>query len=294
MKKMLISFSGGQTSAYMLQWLLKNKANEFEFQVVFANTGCENNETLCFVQRCSEYFNVPVVWVERTFGPQKFKTTGYEQAVRLSDWRNGSNPMELMVREYGLPNPARPFTTRELKLKPITKYLRSIGWNSGGYSTAIGIRADEFDRMSIHQQRDGIVYPLINWHHTVKADVDAFWKERPFRLGLGNYEGNCVFCYKKSAKKLALLYREQPKCAAFFDYLEEKYAHYLPERLKKHYAKIGKEEPAPPFSMYRNRLTLKELARKTAPADGLFDSCANCETACEIHAGCGWATEELF
>ena len=38
-KKLLVSFSGGETSAYMAQWLKANKSNEFEMIFVFANTG---------------------------------------------------------------------------------------------------------------------------------------------------------------------------------------------------------------------------------------------------------------
>lgn len=37
-EKLLISFSGGKTSAYMTQWLLSHKSNDFEMKVVFANT----------------------------------------------------------------------------------------------------------------------------------------------------------------------------------------------------------------------------------------------------------------
>ena len=63
-KKLLISFSGGETSAFMAQWLWNNKQHEFDMIFVFANTGEENEETLEFVEKCSDYFGFNVIWVE--------------------------------------------------------------------------------------------------------------------------------------------------------------------------------------------------------------------------------------
>jgi len=204
----------------MLQWLLKNKSDEFEFQIIFANTGCENNETLDFVHKCEKHFNCEITWVERSFSDKTFKIVDYRTATRLKDWQNGQNPMELSVQKYGLPNNKRMYTTRELKLRPITHYLRSIGWKNGDYYTMIGIRMDEIDRISKHRLAQKIIYPLIEFIPTNKQQIYRFWNKQPFRLNLQNYEGNCVFCYKKSFQKLKQLCRENPQKAEFFHYLE--------------------------------------------------------------------------
>ena len=45
-QKLLVSFSGGETSAFMAQWLWKHKQDEYDMIFVFANTGQENEETL--------------------------------------------------------------------------------------------------------------------------------------------------------------------------------------------------------------------------------------------------------
>lgn len=62
-QKILVSFSGGETSAYMINWLLLNKPKH-EYKFVFANTGEENEETLVFVKKCQDYFGIDITWVE--------------------------------------------------------------------------------------------------------------------------------------------------------------------------------------------------------------------------------------
>lgn len=53
LRRLLISFSGGETSALMAKLILDRMAGEYdEIRTVFANTGQENEETLRFVDRC--------------------------------------------------------------------------------------------------------------------------------------------------------------------------------------------------------------------------------------------------
>src|ERR1700693_4621625 len=61
-RRCLVSFSGGETSAYMTHWLLKQKPYD-EYLVVFANTGQENEATLEFVRQCDEHFGFHTVWI---------------------------------------------------------------------------------------------------------------------------------------------------------------------------------------------------------------------------------------
>ena len=71
-KNLLVSFSGGETSAFMAQWIKKHLEDSYDKVVyVFANTGLENEETLEFVQKCDDYWKLNVQWVECSINPEK-------------------------------------------------------------------------------------------------------------------------------------------------------------------------------------------------------------------------------
>jgi 3'-phosphoadenosine 5'-phosphosulfate sulfotransferase (PAPS reductase)/FAD synthetase len=210
--RLLISFSGGETSGYMTSLLLKNNHYE-ETVVLFANTGQESEATLDFVDRCDKHFNFNVVWLETKVFHNERKGSGFTVVNFNSAARQGE-PFEEIIKKYGIPNQKQPICTRELKLAPITKYVRSLGWENGSYDTAIGIRLDELDRVSAKFSENRIVYPLIDLKIT-KQEVRAFWETQPFRLNLHEHEGNCKWCWKKSKRKLLTLAKENP---AIFDF----------------------------------------------------------------------------
>ena len=61
----LISFSGGRTSGYMLHQILEANGDlPDRAKVVFANTGREMSETLDFVHQCSDQWGVKIkkIW----------------------------------------------------------------------------------------------------------------------------------------------------------------------------------------------------------------------------------------
>lgn len=63
----VISFSGGRTSALMTIEMLKQEKYK-DAQIIFANTGKENEKTLLFVHQVDQYiqkvFSKSIVWVE--------------------------------------------------------------------------------------------------------------------------------------------------------------------------------------------------------------------------------------
>lgn len=121
-EKYQISFSGGRTSGYMTKLLLDNFSDQYEFIVTFANTGMEDTRTLDFVNNCDKYFGFSTVWLEADVYHNQRKGTGFKIVTYETASRN-AEPFEEVVRKYGIPNPAFPHCTRELKLAPMRAYL---------------------------------------------------------------------------------------------------------------------------------------------------------------------------
>lgn len=223
MSRLFISFSGGETSAFMAQWLLANCADRYdEIICLFANTGQENEETLRFVQRCDEEFWLSVVWVEADV--QKGRVGTKHRIVDFASASRHGEPFEAVIQKYGIPNQFYPHCTRELKLAPMLSYVASLDWEKGSYDTAVGIRADECDRIASDAKERRLIYPLITDIEMTKPRVNAWWKEQPFRLELKGYQGNCKWCWKKSLRKHLTLINEHPDWYDFPDRMEREHS----------------------------------------------------------------------
>ena len=216
--RLAVSFSGGETSAVMTRMILSSDGIRRRYDdivITFANTGQEHHETLQFVDSCDRAFGFNTVWLEALVSHEKgsgtrHTVTTFENASRLGE------PFEAVIAKYGIPNAAaRNVCTRELKLAPMRSYLRDIGWASGTYDTAIGIRVDEIDRISPYKNEQRLVYPLAEWVPMTKQDVIKWWSNQPFRLGIKGYEGNCTWCWKKSLRKHLTLREESPSVFDF-------------------------------------------------------------------------------
>jgi Phosphoadenosine phosphosulfate reductase family len=251
-KQLLVSFSGGETSAFMAQWLKANKSDEYEMIFVFANTGCENEETLEFVNECDKYFGLNVVWVEAIITPVKGVGV-IANAVSFETASRNGEPFELMIKKLGIPNRAAPRCSEELKKYPIRAYARSIGLKQ--YYTAIGIRIDEVDRVSDKYKKEKILYPLISMIPTSKMDINSFWSKMPFRLRLKSYQGNCKWCWKKSLKKLVTIAKETPAAFDFPLRMEAKYGNVIPEQRK------GNKNIKLPLTFFRENMSAKDILR---------------------------------
>lgn len=218
-KPLLISFSGGRTSAYMTYRLMNDERIlcEFEPSIVFANTGLEHSKTLDFVHHCEAHFGWNVVWVEAVVQPEKGQGTRHKIVNYGLAGRCGE-PFREVVAKYTMPNVKFRHCTRELKQAPIFSYCREK-FGTVNVDVAIGIRVDEARRVSqAKNSKQRVMYPLIDLYPTTKQDVLDFWADMPFDLQIPEYLGNCVPCFQKSDKKLLKALQDEPD---YFDLIEQ-------------------------------------------------------------------------
>lgn len=284
--KLLVSFSGGETSAYMAQWLWNNRRDQWDMVFVFANTGQENEETLEFVEQCSRYFGFPIVWIEGVHFPEVGKGTRHRIVDFASASRKGE-PFETFIGVYSIPNRTNPQCTKELKAYPIKSYARSLGWKR--YFTAIGIRADEIDRMSAKAKAERLLYPLVAERPMTKQKINFWWSQQPFRLRLKGYQGNCKWCWKKSEPKLIRIAQENPEHFEFPAAMEQKYGDYFP--LHKVAGRVESGKPIPQnikfFRGNKGANDILELARLSLPVSVEDDSVPVDDESCEVFSECG-------
>lgn len=249
-KNLIISFSGGMTSAYMAKWILENWKDEYEIIVVFANTGKEREETLDFANKCDVEFGFNCVWIEAITNMQRGKGVSAKVVDYHTASRNGE-PFEMMIQKHGIPSVKSPHCTRELKKYAIKAYAKQIGWK--GYYTAIGIRVDEIDRISPSANKERFLYPLVSPYPTRRNDINKFWHQQKFTLELKSYEGNCDLCFKKSYRKLMTLVNEKPELIKYWQEMEDRYNSFIPEG-KKH-SKVLK----PPINFFRQNKSIADI-----------------------------------
>lgn len=218
-----ISFSGGRTSAYLLWRVLQ--ANDGilpgNIAVCFANTGKEDEATLEFVRDCGHHWNVKIVWLEWRDTEEKFEIVSFETASR-----NGE-PFEALVKKRNyLPNPVTRFCTIDLKIRPIGRYLLSLGMaetkTEAENMSVLGMRADEQRRAAKISDKSRI--PLVQAGIT-KADIGKFWRNNTFDLMLPNnngvtMHGNCDLCFLKGGSQILSLIAEKPKRAIWWANIE--------------------------------------------------------------------------
>jgi len=247
-----------------------------EYKFVFANTGQEHDDTLRFVSDISERFNLNTVWVEALVHPLHGKGTTHKVVSHntAARWSDMNGPFVNVCGKYGLPNMKFPQCTRELKQRPIMSYMRSIGWKTGTYDTALGIRVDEFDRISPRSRENRIIYPLVK-HKIRKQDVLNFFSEYHSDIDLRIPErlGNCLWCWKKSHKKLQENVASNPEMFDFPAMLEERFKMVGPERKK---GPDGHRR-----RMFRGELKVADVVRgrSISPEEDLPNACSE---SCEV------------
>jgi hypothetical protein len=262
------SFSGGRTSALMTIWL-NEQFPKTEVTHVFMNTGMEAEETYRFIKQLVDYLGIELNIIESKVIHKYYKGTTFKK-VKFNEMHKGINLMKEIVKKYGLFGPGYLHCTRELKQQPFEAFRRSLGFNSFNSLVALGIRSDEMDRVSEYYIEKNYYYPLLNMNIR-KEDILSFWKDMPFDLELPEHLGNCVGCWKKSSKKLAMVANERP--------------YYLRE-LKK-LEKIDKQRPLNKLQvrrcMFRDYKTVNDILNSKHKYNFTSDNDSlGCQESCEV------------
>jgi 3'-phosphoadenosine 5'-phosphosulfate sulfotransferase (PAPS reductase)/FAD synthetase len=210
---LIVSFSGGQTSGYMLRVLIDQIGKE-NLTVCFANTGKEHDATLDFVRDVETHWRIPVTWLEycRRHNEHSWRVVNYETAARRNDART---PFDEMLEWGGtLPNVRGRGCSGQLKVRTIKRYLLAQGVET--WTSYVGIRADESHRtlevLSSCPKYITPKFPLNEMGVTYEM-VNAFWDAQPFKLNIPNHKGNCDLCFLKAKWKRLSIMREEPASA---------------------------------------------------------------------------------
>jgi hypothetical protein len=269
MQKLLVSFSGGRSSAKMAFLIKRHWGHLYEIVFVFANTGKENEKTLIFADRCDREWGLGLIWLEAIVNGD-----GVACSHRIVDFATASRdgePFEAVIQKYGIPNMNYLHCTRELKANPIRSYMQSIGWTD--FVTAQGMRVDEPRRI---KPKDGVIYPLAHTWPTTKAEVLDWWKDQSFDLGLKDHQGNCDGCHKKSIPKLVRIAQEAPQTFDWWGDMERKYG------------LAGHNVDGTPRTFYRGRRSAGDILAMskllTLPPLPDEEEDAGCSESCEAFA----------
>ncbi len=282
-KKLVISFSGGRTSAYMTWWIVNQWVYRFEYDivVVFANTGKEVEGTLEFIQKCSEEWGIEIVWVEAKHKDENgkpFSNKGWSVRHKIVDFKTASRngePFEEMISLLGIPSTNAPFCSVQLKRCAIESYLKSIGWFD--YSIAIGIRVDEIDRINENFRKENIIYFLISKKPMFKKDIIIWWMNNDFDLDIDTDLGNCDGCWKKDMNRLVRIAKKNKQVFSWWQNMTDKYGRMNPRDT----------ELLPPFNFYRGNKSpndIIELSKISPDQLSLFieeEKLNGCSDSCE-------------
>lgn len=226
----LISFSGGRTSGFMLWNILQAYKGKLpdDVRVCFANTGREIEQTLSFVNNCSEHWDIKIHWLELEIADERpvyrTKEVDYESASR-----NGEPFENLIDRKKYLPNPAKRFCTEELKINVFKRFMQE---KYDSWFNVVGLRYDEPRRVANVKKRNNeqqkwiTIAPMYDARHSI-SHVNNFWNKQNFDLQLVNMNGrnpfgNCDLCFLKNLSHTTTVMRQRPDLAEWWIKQENK------------------------------------------------------------------------
>lgn len=218
-KNIFCSVSAGYSSVLMA---LKIKEWYPNHNIIFAmaNTSKEREESLDFMDKCDIYYNLNLKWIEAQFH-KKGKGVSYN-VVNYNDLKRNGEIFEQGIKKFGIPCKINKWCNRDLKIVPLKKFADSV-FGLNNYSIAVGLRADEMDRILNNYKTNNVFYPLLDKGITT-SDRNKFWKNQPIKIKIPAFKGNCSMCFEKSNRKLITSIIEEPNIIDWWAEMIKKYS----------------------------------------------------------------------
>lgn len=260
MENHVVNFSGGRTSAYMV-WLFeqRRKTENINVEYIYCDTGAEHPSTYKFIQDVVDHFGVELTCLRTVISMEHGVGPTY-RVVDLSECKQDLVPFSDLLKKHGTPTVAAPLCSDRMKSIPADKYCNDK-YGKGGYVRWLGMRVDEQQRIKTTEsqldffaQTKKVPARIKNTRYLAqisdftKSDILEWWEDQDFNLELEEHLGNCVFCIKKGANKVALAAKDEPEMAVkFIGMIMGDDVHQRPSR------------GMPPEIMYRNHHSLESI-----------------------------------
>lgn len=202
----VVSFSGGRTSAFLCRVMLDTFPRD-RLRFIFMDTGAEHPKTYEFIRQVDEWLGLDLVCLRGRFN-QPLGEGHTVDVVPAAELSSDLGVYSEMMSKLGAPGLHAPFCSSRMKDRTFKKHCNAT-YGRGEYATWLGIRADEPRRLGRVGASPGLRF-MAEITPADKEDISDFWRSAPFDLGIPEWLGNCVFCFKKSNLKLAAATRDEP------------------------------------------------------------------------------------
>ena len=284
-KNIFCSVSAGYSSVMMA---VKIKEWYPDHKIIFAmaNTSKERLESLAFMNKCDNLYNLKMKWIEAEFHDKGVGVTA--KVVSYNNLKTKGEIFEAGIKKLGIPSNVNKWCNRDMKLTPLKKYADSV-FGLNNYSIAVGLRIDEVDRVRKDYKENNVFYPLMDYKIS-KKERNKFWENQPIKIDIPAYKGNCDLCFEKSNRKLMTIIKEEPNTAIWWDTMIKKYSH-IPKENSPSYNDLLKENNGMTF--YRGYNTIQDLVKMAEQPfskatdeyiyqNDLFDLEGDCGSGCSV------------
>jgi len=224
----VVNFSGGRSSAYLVWLFEQRKKNEsINVEYVYCDTGAEHPKTYKFINDVVDHWDIDLTALRTVIHMEKGVGPTYKK-VQLSECGPDLIPFLDVCKKHGTPTVAAPLCSDRMKSIPADKYCDDR-YGRGNYTRWLGMRIDEQrriksteDQLDFFRKEKPISSRVKNTKYLAyisdftKEDIKEWFSQQEFDLEIPAHLGNCVFCIKKGANKIALAAKDEPEMAVKF------------------------------------------------------------------------------